>query len=367
MATAAALARVGIVADVYEQAPAIAEVGAGVGLWSNALRSLDVLGAGDSIRAACRPLQIVELDNERGEVLSRVDLRAIGGDFSRAACHVVLRTILLDALRARVEAERVHVGKKCTAIEQSGDSVTARFADGSEATGDHLIGADGIRSVVRGYVVGPDELRYSGQTCFRGVARMPPQEPGVIREIQGLGRRCAVCPVNDDTVFWWAALNAPAGAILPPAERRAFLLDAYRDWPFSFPSFVAATPIDSVLQNDLIDRVPIKSFSRGRVVLVGDAAHPTTPNLGQGANMAIDDAIVIARALAGSTEPFAEYERVRLKRTTQIVNRSWRFGQMCQWTSAPARWVRELAVRATPASTVESMFRWQVLDDVGGL
>lgn len=368
MAVGAALARLGITADVYEQAPAIAEVGAGVGLWSNALRSLDALGAGDAIRAACRPLRVVELDNERGDVLSRVDLGVIGGDFARAACHVVPRSILLDALRARVPAERVHVGKKCTATDQTADGVRATFADGSEATGDYLIGADGVRSVVRAHVVGADdEVRYSGQTCFRGVARMPPEEPGVIREIQGRGRRCAVCPINDEVVYWWAALNAPAGAILPPAERRAFVLDAYRGWPFSFESFVAGTPSESVLHNDLIDRVPVRSFSRGRMVLVGDAAHPTTPNLGQGANMAIDDAIVLARALAGSAAPFAEYERQRLVRTTQIVQRSWRFGVACRWTSAPAVWLRELAVRATPQSAVVSMMRWQVLDDVGGL
>jgi 2-polyprenyl-6-methoxyphenol hydroxylase-like FAD-dependent oxidoreductase len=131
-----------------------------------------------------------------------------------------------------------------------------------------------------------------------------------------------------------------------------------------------ATPTEDILHNDLVDRAPAKVYAKGRVVLVGDAAHPTTPNLGQGANMAVDDGIALARALrdeADVSAAFERYQRERLPRTRLVVERSWSFGRMCTWDSAVGVWLRERMVGLTPDRVMRNMLRWQILDSVGPL
>ncbi len=220
------------------------------------------------------------------------------------------------------------------------------------------------------HVVGQDEVRYSGQTCFRGVAKMRPPEPGVIREVQGRGQRGSVSPIDEETVYWWTAHNAAKESMLPQESRKEFLLKRYRGWPFGLPDAIAATPEQEILQNDLVDRAPTRVYTRGRVVLSGDAAHPTTPNLGQGANMAIDDSIALARSLrdeASVSAALDRYQRERVPRTRLVVQRSWSFGRMCTWDSALGVWLREAMVGLTPERVMRDMLRWQILESVGRL
>ncbi len=232
-----------------------------------------------------------------------------------------------------------------------------------------MIGADGLHSVARASVVGDDAIRYSGQTCFRGVARLRVEERA-LGEIQGRGQRGAVCPIDAETVYWWVAYNAPMGQVVEQQARREHLLGRYRDWPSTLEQAIAATPSDTILQNDLVDREPAQRYARGRVVLLGDAAHPTTPNLGQGANMAIDDSITLARALRDEADvprALARYERERLPRTRRIVQQSWDFGRLCTWESAPAVWLRERMLPLTPQSALRRVLRSQIIENVGRL
>jgi len=366
LSAAIALRAAGFHTEVFEQAPKLREVGAGVGLWSNAIESLDQLGVGDEIRAACRPLRTMAGANPSGKTLTSIDLDALGPDFAKAACRVVLRPSLLAALARRLPIDTIKTGRRVVGV--AGGEL--RFEDGGSEKADLIVGADGLHSVVRPSVVDSGEVRYSGQTCFRGVARMPPPDPGTLRDVLGAGQRGSVCPVDDGTVYWWVAHNAPAGEIAPSGKRRQLLLGRYRGWPFGLPEAIEATPDEAILQNDLVDRPPAKRYCSGRFVLVGDAAHPTTPNLGQGANMAIDDAIVLTRALR--QEPnveaaLARYEKERLPRTRLVVKRSWSFGRMCTWKSGIAVALREAMVQMTPAKLMHDMLRWQILESVGSL
>jgi 2-polyprenyl-6-methoxyphenol hydroxylase-like FAD-dependent oxidoreductase len=370
LAMAAALQKVGIHADLYEQGAELREVGAGVGLWSNAIASLDQIGVGDAIRAAALPVRIFAAVAADGRVMTSIRLDDLGADFADASCRVVPRPVLLAALARQVTAERVHTGSRVVAAESAGAAVNLRLHTGSAEEGDLLIGADGLHSVIRSMVVGEDDVRYSGQTCFRGLATLPSANPREIREIHGAGQRGSVCPIDTHHVYWWVAHNAPVNDIVPSELRKAMLLERYRGWPFGLPDAIAATAEGGILQNDVVDRRPARRYARGRVVLVGDAAHPTTPNLGQGANMAIDDAIVLARALRDEEsveDALARYERERLDRTRMIVKRSWAFGRPFRWKSRPAMRVRELILRHTPTRTLTDLLRWQILDNVGSL
>lgn len=370
MALAAALHTVGIGAAVYEQAPEITEVGAGIGLWSNALYSLEQIGAAEQIRQTCVPITKGEIANDRGQVLSGFDFTHFGSEPIPAVCHIVPRPQLLAAIADRVPKQWVHTGHRCIEVKQDNQEVQVRFANGHTAQGTLLVGADGLHSVVRQTIIQNDQLRYSGQTCFRGIAHVAPPDHSVVREVNGSGKRCAVCPITKDMVYWWTALNAPAEALLPQAERQPFLLREYKGWPWGIAESIAATPSDHILQNDLYDRPPLTRWSYGRMTLLGDAAHPTTPNLGQGANMAIDDAIVLARALSNHavvTDALRAYEATRLPRTTMIVHRSWRFGALTRWQHPVAVKLREWMVRLTPRSILEAELRRQILETVGPL
>jgi len=370
LAAAAALRKVGIEADVYEQADEVREVGAGVGLWANALGSLDQLGAGDEIRAATMPLRILTAARSDGRVIHSIRLDDLGPEFAESACRVVARPVLLAALSRLVPPEHVHTGTRVVAAESAGAAVHVRTSNGWTQEADLLIGADGLHSTVRPLVVGRDKIRYAGQTCFRGLATLASPNPRELREIHGAGQRGSVCPIDARNVYWWAAFNAPLNDIIPPEHRKALLLERFADWPFSLPEAIAATPEGGILQNDLVDRRPARGYTRGRIALLGDAAHPTTPNLGQGANMAIDDAIALARALRDEPSlpaALARYERERLDRTRLIVKRSWSYGRPARWTSRPAVRLRETMIRRTPARVMTDLLRWQTLDSVGAL
>jgi 2-polyprenyl-6-methoxyphenol hydroxylase-like FAD-dependent oxidoreductase len=370
LSAAIALRKVGFDAHVFEQSPELREAGAGVGLWSNAMKSLEELGVADAVRRSSRPLRVVAGATSAGRDLSRVELDTLGAEFASAACFVVLRPVLLAALAEALPSGAIHTSCRGTRIDALEGGARVHFESGRAEEGSLLVGADGLHSVVRPRVVGESAVWYSGQTCFRGVARSAPEQPGVLREVQGRGQRAAVCPVDDATVYWWTAHNAPQGELLPMHARKSLLLERYRGWPFGLEAAIAATPDDAILQSDLVDRAPAGPYARGRMVLLGDAAHPTTPNLGQGANMAIDDAIALARALR--TEPtvssgLRRYEQERLRRTQDIVARSWAFGQMCRWESPLAVWLREAAVRSTPRSVMRTALRQQILESVGPL
>jgi 2-polyprenyl-6-methoxyphenol hydroxylase-like FAD-dependent oxidoreductase len=370
MALAAAFHTVGLTASVYEQAPEITEVGAGIGLWSNALYSLEQIGAAEQIRQSCLPITKGQIANDRGQVINGFDFTHLGSEPIPAVCYIVPRPLLLAAIADRVPRQWVYTGHCCVEVKQDDKGVEARFANGHIAQGTLLVGADGLNSVVRQTIVQNDQLRYSGQTCFRGLARIAPPDLSVVREVNGAGKRCAVCPITKELVYWWTALNAPANAPLPQEERQQFLLREYKGWPWGIAESIAATASDQILQNDLYDRLPITRWSQGRMTLMGDAAHPTTPNLGQGANMAIDDAIVLARILSqrsSVTAALHEYEAARLPRTTMIVHRSWRFGSFTRWKHPLAVKAREWMLRLTPRSVLEAELRRQILETAGRL
>jgi 2-polyprenyl-6-methoxyphenol hydroxylase-like FAD-dependent oxidoreductase len=387
--------RAGIAFVICEQAAELGEVGAGLGLWTNAVKVLVRLGAGSELWSRSVPFQRIELCSHRGQVLGGLDIGPIVRELG-ADSYVVHRGELHAALAREVEPERILTDARCTGIDQDADGVIARLHDGRELRARLLIGADGLRSVVRASLFGDEPPRYSGETCYRGVAPLATTEDHALRkalrEVEGPGQRCSVTVLDPERVYWWAAMRAPEGQpdvepdgerdVEPdverddPGARRAFLLERYRGWPYHITDAIAATPAEAILRNDLYDRPPRSSWSRGRITLLGDAAHPTTPNLGQGACMAVEDAMVLTRALVrlaperrydDHERVFAAYEAERVARTSKIVELSRRLGRLGQWRNPVAVRVRELLARLTPASALERMVRQQIGYDAGDL
>ena len=369
MAFAAALQRVGLPFVLLERAPELSEVGSGLGVLPGAVRALRTLGVGDELFSRGAPFRRFLVCSSAGHELAEVSFTRI---FEQAGCtgYVLHRGALHAALAARVSAGAVRTGAEVVAIEEGDREVRVHLRDRSVLAGDLLVGADGLNSVVRCHVLDDGPPRYAGETIFRGIADFVLAEPEISRELFGAGRRAAYYELGPGRVYWWATAPLPAGTEIAPPARRAYLEEAFAGWAYDLPAVFAHTPEGFILQNDIYDREPARRWHRGRAVLLGDAAHPTTPNLGQGACMAIEDAIVLARAIveAGDCEEaFTRFHRRRARRTAQIVRLSRWWGRVGLWKHPALTRLRDGAIRYGPAGWMERAGAAQYCYDPGGL
>jgi len=344
LATAIALRGDAHEVDVFERAAALEEVGAGLSMSPNALAALDRLGVGDEIRRRGGIARKILVRTRRGSVLSEID--AEGREWEIVGIHRgELQDVLLSA------AGQVSLGIAAVHYAQIGTSVGVRLEDGREIEGDLLVGADGIRSTVRAQLKGHEPLRYAGYFGWR--AAIPFADPsieGSFSESWGPRFRVGLITIGSGRLYWFVSERAPEDAPLPP-DPQAYFRDRLRDWHHPIPEVVEATPARALSRLPIHDRPPLQAWGCGRVTLLGDAAHPMTPNLGQGAAQALEDAVVLANALRSNSDPIAAlraYEAVRIPRTTMIVNRSYQFGRIAQLGNPFACRVRDAVMKATP-------------------
>lgn len=345
LSAAIALCRVGYEVAVYERAPELREVGAGISLWANAIRALDYLGVGDAVRAVSLSLDQSEMRADEGR---RIQAAFSGEFFARKVgvrpfVAMIHRAELVATLAGFLPEGTARYGFECVGVEQTGERVMVRFANGHTDAADVVIGADGIKSAVRSALFGPQEPRYAGYTCWRGVCPRPASvAEGYIGEWWGRGKRFGITTLTQDRVYWFSVQNAPAGQHI--ADEKTAVAELFRSWADPVPELIATTPPDRLVHNDILDRPPTKCWSVGRVGLLGDAAHPTTPNFGQGGSMAIEDAVVLARNLKRHANPEQALEAFtaeRYARTAGITNESWRFGKVGQWQGRVSCWIRD--------------------------
>lgn len=354
LTAAIALRQRGIEVRVFESATELSAVGAGIWVPPNAMAVLDSIGLAEEVVAAGMTLRRGEIRDLEGLTLQFLDLADAKRRWGHATV-AIRRSELQRILRAALGPAVLNLGAELVRFEDTGSGVVAEFADGSTAEGEMLIGADGLHSTVRGALLPPVRPRYSGQTCFRGLARidLPDGLDAAGMEIWGGALRFGFSGVGGGEVYWFAPITAAAGHRfegLPEA-----LAALFAAFPAPVPDLLAATPAGSLIRTDLTDFEPIHRWHRGRVVLLGDAAHASTPNLGQGGAQAMEDALSLAEVVLhhGPTpEAFAEYERIRLPRARKVVELSWRLGRMAHWQRPFACRLRNVALRAIPDRVV---------------
>ena len=367
LTAAIALQRHGIDCTVYERAPELREVGAGITLWTNATHVLHRLGIGDRLEAVATPLRHSELRSWRGRLLSEMDLGQLLVKFGHPTVGIH-RADLQAVLADYFGRDRIVLGADCVGFHQDATGVTARFADGREARGDVLIGTDGIKSAVRHQVVGPEPFRYRGCVAWRGVGIIDRPEVPLGTSLVAVGPRkhFGYLPIGGGRTYWFATDNQPAGGSDTPGQTKAHLLRLFGDWYRPIPAVIDATDESAILRGDIIDRKPITRWGEGRVTLLGDAAHPTTPFLGQGACMAIESASVLADCLKAAYDPISglrEYERKRFARTAEITNTSWTLGRLFTLDSRFLNWGRDRLIGNLPgggAGFTERLVRTEV-------
>jgi 2-polyprenyl-6-methoxyphenol hydroxylase-like FAD-dependent oxidoreductase len=343
----------GVPISLHERQPEVRELGTGTGIQRVAQQGLEMLGLSEALQEiAGQPFEALLLKSHKhGRTMASIP--------RRGEAFVVHRGELLEVLKRELgDLSLIRCNSECVGFEQDGEGVTARFADGSTERGAALVGADGVRSVIRGQVVGDGPPVYSTQTAWRGMpVYTHPTLPGNISEqVWGPKALFGLFPCNE-RLFWWASEVRPEGQGDPPGGRKQDLLASFAGWPEGIPEVIEATPEEQIFRGDLYHRLPIESWTQRRVTLLGDAAHPTMPAFGQGAGMAIEDAGVLSRELAaagdlgdpsGLTAAFERYQQQRIPRTSAIVNRARRMAKICAWESAPALALRDTMISAVP-------------------
>ena len=335
LAAACAFQRQGIEVTVFERNPELREIGAGLTLWANGVQVLQQLGLADALTAVSARLTSFECWSWRGKRLGSVRLdtleRRVG-----APSLGIHRADLLRRLSGAVDRGSIHLHVHCVGFRSEQGAIISHFADGQQQQTDLLVGADGLYSVIREQLLGKQPPRYSGYTCWRGVALFEERHvsPGISSETWGRGRRFGMLPIGNGRVFWYVTFNCPAGEQDREGERKKNLLRLFGSWRHPIGPLIEATDEGAILRNDLFDRPPVRHWGSGRVTLLGDAAHPPTPNLGQGACQALEDALVLAGCFSGQREPVAAlraYEARRAKRSASIIEQSALFGRIGQW------------------------------------
>jgi salicylate hydroxylase len=358
-----ALRQRGLSADLYEQASELAEIGAAVALSANATRELGRLGVLDPIVAAStEPTELIYRDGRTGGRIVAHPVRLDGSYRARFGAPFcgIHRAELQSALSASVDRERLSLGRRLVDLAEHGDKVTLSFADGGTVEADAVIAADGVRSAVRRFVAGDDGLFYSRTSGFRGiipVAKLPSlPDPQAIQFWMGPSAHLLHYAIGADGghVNFLAVVEGPQDWAHPEkglaASNDAEALALFQGWHPAVIEMIAA--VRHELRWGLFLARPLRRWRRGRVVLVGDAAHAMLPHHGQGANATIEDAVTLAELIAADPHDldvaFAAYEALRRPRTRAIQRASWMGNRALHLPDGPEAARRDALVTRFP-------------------
>jgi 2-polyprenyl-6-methoxyphenol hydroxylase-like FAD-dependent oxidoreductase len=353
LTVAAAMLQAGCHVTIAERRTELVRVQAGGGmhLWHNGIRALATLGLDVPVvelgeRGAA--VQTAEFCSYKRGVLATWPVAQIADDIGAPTVGVSrdqLHQILLDA----AGAAELRLGAECQAIEES-DGLRLRLADGTAIEADLIIGADGLNSMVRQHLIGEIPARPAGYSTWQAIVEYENSAapPGLFRVIWGPGARFLYYRLADGRMYWEGQFAAKPGGTDPEGRRKAEVLRRFGAWGPPISGIVAATEEQAISRLDVQDRPPLRSWSRGQITLLGDAAHPMTNAIGQGANQTIEDAVVLARVAREQPDwraALSEYERLRIPRTTSMVRTARNLQRFNRWRGPVTCRVRDQLIR----------------------
>lgn len=358
LTTAIALQQKGIEVEIFEAAPQIQPVGAGLALAANAMQAFYKLGIADAIIAKGRKLPSFSFYNHRGKLLNTTNSIELGKKYG-IDNFTIHRAALHSTLLEQLGETPVYLSKKVVGFTQNGNVITLQFADGSSHITQCLIVADGINSPIRKQLIPHSLPRYAGYVCWRAVIDSTGFDWNETTETFGPKGRFGITPLADNLLYWYACTNISKNNQRYAAYTIDDLRKHFTGYHHPIKEILDRTENTALIYGPIIDLAPIDKFAFGNIVLLGDAAHATTPNLGQGACQAIEDAVVLADEMAKTTvyqNAFINFEQRRLERTRYVTLQSRRVGEVAQWQNPVLGWLRDKIMMNMPLSTKNKQF-----------
>ena len=337
----------GFSVEILEQQSSLSHAGAGIVLAKNALQALDRVGLLSQITNVATRLQVGRIENASGRLLQAINFPTTSANASEASL-ALPRSTLADALAHNLPPSILRWNARITKAMQTASEIRVTLADGEEIVGNYLIACDGIHSATRTSFFGKCPTRYAGYTCWRGLVSLAsPDGPGVFVERWHRGLRFGSVPVSPTQTYWFATANCePHPHDINDA--RSTIAGIFSDFGGNVPQILQAIQREdsaAITQRDIYDLVALPKIHEGLVVLAGDAAHAMTPNLGQGACQAIEDAVAIAQLLDEHRNDLVAggraYQVLRMTRAQAISRRSRQLGFVATLESPVACWLRD--------------------------
>ncbi|EJQ43857.1 hypothetical protein IEE_03088 [Bacillus cereus BAG5X1-1] len=348
LCAAISLQKIGVDVKVYDKNIEPTVAGAGIIIAPNAMQALEPYGISKKIKKFGNESDGFNLISEKGDIFNQLIIPAC-----YPKMYSIHRKDLHQLLLSELREGTVEWGKECVEIEQNEENaLKILFQDGSEAFGNILIAADGIHSIVRKQATQRDGYRYAGYTCWRGVT--PTHNLSLTNdfiETWGANGRFGIVPLPNNEVYWYALINAKARDPKYKAYTTADLYSHFKNYHNPIPAILKNASDVNMIHRDIVDITPMKHFFDKRIVFIGDAAHALTPNLGQGACQAIEDAIILAECIKNNAhyrQAFIEYEQKRRNRIKKISNTAWNIGKMAQMESKPLIILRNQVMKRIP-------------------
>ena len=359
LTSALCLQRMGVEASVYEKSPIISEIGAGLLLSPNGVSVLYALGLKEDLRAISIETPRWQVLDVAGRVLAQIQPRTQG-----TPAISLRRADLQKLLLRHLGGASLHLGREAKRVTlNNGGSSVIEFADEPTATAQLVVASDGIHSQIRDNVFQQTARCQSHYIGWRAIVDFVPHgwEAGVVTETWGRGMRFGLASTGSGRCYWYASANRTPQQTTSISERKALLLRLFSGWHRPVMDVLEATGDHQILENEIAERPVLEKWHRDRVVLLGDAAHAMTPNLGQGAAMAIEDAWELAQWLAGSSEienALILYGRHRRSRVQSVQWASRFIGRAIQTESPFLCALRDNFVRFTPNAVAQASLNW---------
>jgi len=329
LTTGIALKKFGHQVRIFEQTEKILPVGAAISLWSNGVKCLNYLGLTDKIAKLGGQMDdLAYVDGLTGDVMTQFSLLPLIEEVGQRP-YPVARADLQNMLMDEFGRDQIYLGKKMVSLEDKADFVEVHFADGSSTQADLLIGADGTHSLTRTYVLGQQvQRRYAGYVNWNGLVEIsedlaPAQQ---WTTYVGEGKRASLMPVADGKFYFFLDVPLPAGLDNNRDDYKKLLKQYFVDWCLPVQQLIERLDPQKTNRVEIHDIEPFTQFYKGRVVILGDAAHSTTPDIGQGGCQAMEDAIYLARSLQintlGIEDALRRYQNKRNERANELVLRA---------------------------------------------
>lgn len=329
LTTGIALKKFGHRVTIYEQAEQILPVGAAISLWSNGVKCLNYLGLTEQVaKLGGQMNDLAYIDGLNGEVMTQFSLAPLIEEVGQRP-YPVSRAELQNMLMDAFGRQDIQLGKRMVSIEDKGQHVEIGFQDGSTASAALLIGADGTHSMTRQYVLGKQvERRYAGYVNWNGLVEIsedlaPAQQ---WTTFVGEGKRASLMPVAEHRFYFFFDVPLPAGLENQRSEYKILLKQYFSGWCSQVQCLIDSIDEQKTNRVEIHDIEPFNQFYKGRVVILGDAAHSTTPDIGQGGCQAMEDAVYLARALQintlGLEDALKRYQNKRNERANELLLRA---------------------------------------------